>query len=462
MKTEKKESAHYLTGKLERFNYSIYFLGQGMTYILCYSFLQQYALDIGISALLFAGVAFAIKGWDAINDPIFGILLEKIHFKGGKYLPWIRISVLVIPLTTVLVFAIPSGLPLGLKVAWLVVGYMMWDTAYTIGDVPIYALSTAMTNNPAERTLLISRGRFFGSVAMFLPMFLVPLVRTSLGGWTNTMIAFCIFCMITMIPANFKIKERFNGRGENEKDPSLKEMVRYIVQNKYLLIFYIAFLVYYSFNISSTMSIIVARHCFGSEGYASLMSLALLAPPMLSALLVPPLLKKMEKFQLFMGSLIVMNILCIVIYFVGYQNFTVFLVLTLIRGIGYGFVSTLLYTFIGDCCEYGTYKTGVDAKGVAFAAHTFFTKFMGAGATALSSVCLALVGYVEGEGAVQPATLPGHVWALYCLVPVLGLIIALPIFRMYKLRDKDIFAMAKCNEGLISREEAEASMSRKY
>lgn len=368
----------------------------------------------------------------------------------------------MIPLTTVLVFAIPSGLPLGLKVAWLVVGYMMWDTAYTIGDVPIYALSTAMTNNPAERTLLISRGRFFGSVAMFLPMFLVPLVRTSLGGWTNTMIAFCIFCMITMIPANFKIKERFNGRGENEKDPSLKEMVRYIVQNKYLLIFYIAFLVYYSFNISSTMSIIVARHCFGSEGYASLMSLALLAPPMLSALLVPPLLKKMEKFQLFMGSLIVMNILCIVIYFVGYQNFTVFLVLTLIRGIGYGFVSTLLYTFIGDCCEYGTYKTGVDAKGVAFAAHTFFTKFMGAGATALSSVCLALVGYVEGEGAVQPATLPGHVWALYCLVPVLGLIIALPIFRMYKLRDKDIFAMAKCNEGLISREEAEASMSRKY
>ena len=58
---------------------------------------------------------------------------------------------------------------------------MLWDTAYTIGDVPIYALSTAMTNDPAERTLLISRGRFFGSVAMFLPMFLVPLVRTSLG-----------------------------------------------------------------------------------------------------------------------------------------------------------------------------------------------------------------------------------------------------------------------------------------
>ena len=185
MKKGKTEES-YLTSKLERFNYSFYFLGQGMTYVMCYSFLQQYALDAGISALLFAGVAFAIKAWDAVNDPIFGILLEKIHFKSGKFLPWIRISILAIPLSTVLVFAIPSGLPIGLKVAWLVVGYMLWDTAYTIGDVPIYALSTAMTNNPAERTLLISRGRFWGSVAIFLPMFLLPLVRTSLGGWISS------------------------------------------------------------------------------------------------------------------------------------------------------------------------------------------------------------------------------------------------------------------------------------
>ena len=161
MKKENAQADSRLTGKLERFNYSFYFLGQGMTYVLCYSFLQQYALDAGISALLFAGIAFAIKAWDAINDPIFGVLLEKIHFKGGKYLPWIRISILAIPLSTIVVFAIPQGLPTGLKVAWLVVGYMLWDTAYTIGDVPIYALSTAMTNDPNERTLLISRGRFF-------------------------------------------------------------------------------------------------------------------------------------------------------------------------------------------------------------------------------------------------------------------------------------------------------------
>ena len=458
----KKTTSNYRTGKLERFNYSFYFLGQGMTFVIIYSFLQQYALDAGISALMFAGVALAIKGWDAINDPIFGVLLEKVHLKGGKYIPWIRLSVIAIPLTTVLIFAIPSGLPMGWKVAWLVIAYVLWDTAYTIGDVPIYAMSTAMTDNTEERTFLISRGRFFGSIAMFLPMFLLPLVRSSLGGWTNTVLVFGIFCLLTMIPVSFTAKERVQSESENGKDPTLKEMLRYVVGNKYLLIFYIAFVLYYTFNISSTMSLIVARHCFGNEAYSSLMSLALLAPPMICALLVPVFIKFLDKYHLFLGSLISMNLLLIVTYFVGYSNFTAFILLTLLRGVGYGFVSTLLYTFIGDCCEYGTFKTGIDAKGVAFAAHTFFTKLMGATATALSSVCLAVIGYVEGEGATQLATLPDNLWKLFCLVPVLGMVLAMPIFLKYKLNDKDVAIMAKCNSGVITREDAEATLSRKY
>ena len=134
----KIDTSNFETSKIERFNYAFYFLGQGMTYVILYSFLQPYALDAGISALIFAGVSLAIKAGDAINDPIFGFLLEKIHLKGDKYLPWIKISILIIPLATFLVFAIPTSLPIGAKIAWLVIGYMLWDVAYAIGDVPIY------------------------------------------------------------------------------------------------------------------------------------------------------------------------------------------------------------------------------------------------------------------------------------------------------------------------------------
>ena len=62
----------------------------------------------------------------------------------------------------------------------------------------------------------------------------------------------------------------------------------------------------------------------------------------------------------------------------------------------------------------------------------------------------------------QLATLPDNLWKLFCLVPVLGLVIAMPIFLKYKLNDKDVAIMAKCNSGVITREEAEAALSRKY
>ena len=326
-----------------------------------------------------------------------------------------------------------------------------------------YALSTAMTSNISERTLLISRGCFFDPIAIFLPIFLLPLVRVRLGGWINTMLVFALFCVVTMIPVCFKVKERVASIAEEDKaDPSLKEMLSYVFTNKYLLFFYIGVLIYYTFNISSTMSLFVARYCFGNESFSSVMSLALLAPPIACALLVPPLQKKIDKFRIFIAALIFMNAMCVVIYFIGMKSFPLFIVFTVLRGVGFGFVSTLLYAFIGDCCEYGTYKTGCDAKEIAFATHTFFTKLMGATCTAFSSLCLHFIGYVEGEGTTQLESLPHNMWILYCLVPVIGIFFALPVFAKYKLNDKDVNLMAQCNAGKLIREEADAKMSRKY
>ena len=459
----KKESKNgFVTSPAERRNYSLYFLGQGICYALVYMFLQTYALDVGIQAITFAGVALIIKVWDAVNDPIFGVLLEKVHLKGGKYMPWIKISIVAIPLTSVLVFAIPNSLPMGAKIAWCVIAYMLWDAAYTIGDVPIYALSTAMANNPKERTALISYGRFFRVFSMLAAAVLIPIIRTPLGGWTKTAVVLCIFGMVVMIPVVFKTKERYVVRDNTTKDPTFKEMGTYLVKNKYMLIFYIALIVYFTTQISSTLGLILARINFGSESVSSLISLFSMGPWVVCALLVPVLTKKIDKFILFYVSLVLGIFMNLVIYIAGYGNVGLFLILILIKGFCTGFGMTLAYTFIGDCCEYSTYKTGIDAKGVGFAAHTFFTKFMTATQTALSSLLLGLMGYIETEGATQVTGFSDKLWILYTLVPMIGGVISIAIFWQYKLRDKDVAIITNCNRGLITREEAEATLSRKY
>ena len=53
-------------------------------------------------------------------------------------------------------------------------------------------------------------------------------------------------------------------------------------------------------------------------------------------------------------------------------------------------------------------------------------------------------------------------WVVYALVPVIGMVISTFFYLGYKLNDKDVQIMAKCNSGEITREEAEAQLSRKY
>lgn len=74
--------------------------------------MTTYFTDVGITPAAVAVVALITKIWDAVNDPIFGALMDKIRFKKGKFIPWLRISMIVTPLSTILVFAIPAGIPM--------------------------------------------------------------------------------------------------------------------------------------------------------------------------------------------------------------------------------------------------------------------------------------------------------------------------------------------------------------
>ena len=93
-------------------------------------------IDLGKVALVLA----AVKIWDAVNDPIFGYIFDKVKFKSGlKGLPWVRISVIGIPFVTIAVFAIPQASET-VKLVWFAVAYLLWDTVYTLTDVALNGL----------------------------------------------------------------------------------------------------------------------------------------------------------------------------------------------------------------------------------------------------------------------------------------------------------------------------------
>lgn len=229
-----------LTTRGERLAYSGYFFGQNIFYVLIGTFLMIYYTDaLGISAIAVGTLFFIARVWDAINDPIMGIIVDKAKLKGGKFKPWVNLGILTMPLSTFLVFIQING-SMSTKIFYAYLTYIIWDMMYTMSDVPIYALSTVITKDSNDRVKVIAIGRimaFLGTLAATVAT--IPVVQKL--GWTNGVLVLCIIGMLTMIPVRFKTHERVKDQAA--ESPSLKVIFQSIIKNKYLLIFNLALII---------------------------------------------------------------------------------------------------------------------------------------------------------------------------------------------------------------------------
>ena len=450
----------YRTTKAERLSYWTYFLGQNIFYGLVAVNMQTYYADIGITAASIAIILFITKVWDAVNDPLFGILIDKLHFKKGRFLPWLRIALPAISLSSIIFFAIPQATNPVIKTIWATVAYIAWDASYTLCDVPIFVMPTTMTDNIKERGQLLTMGRYFAMIGVSVAAMALPMLQKRLG-WMICGLVFSVIGALFMIPLCLKGKERFIVPMKN-KDASVKEMVRYVIQNKYLLVFYIAMFVGSVTNFTQYVQVFFARYNLGNQDVASMLSLLSMIPMLLVGAILPTITKHMDKFILFAICQIGAIVLGVVRYFAGYDNMTLFYVLTLIHGIFAGANNILLFTFTPDCLEYGTYHTGERAEGIAASVQTFFSKLVGSISGPVAMLILSAFGFVSGENAIQTLNAQHGIWLCFTLLPALGTVLMLGLLSKYKLRDKDVQIMAKFNMGEISKEEAEVHLLRKF
>jgi Na+/melibiose symporter-like transporter len=122
-----------------------------------------------------------------------------------------------------------------------------------------------------------------------------------------------------------------------------------------------------------------------------------------------------------------------VCFFVGYKSVSACLVMAIIRALAAAVINSLLFFFTPDCVEYGRYTSGISAPGISFPIQTFSVKLMAA--ISAAAAALGIIGFVEGEGAVQAADFADKLWALNYLVPIAACLASIPILGQYKLRD---------------------------
>ncbi len=459
----------------ERRSYYSYFAGQNVIYTLFNVCLTTYLLFLGIDPIKSASVMLAVKIWDAVNDTLFGVIFDAVKFKSGKkYLPWIRVSTVLIPLTTILTFMIPRGAGQAVKLCWFAAAYLLWDTAYTLCDVPIFGILTSMTQNLDERNTIQSYKSIWTYIGVGITSTATTvLISEKVGlGYGMISVLLCVLALALMLPASFLLQERHHA--ESEEAFSLGRMFSYLVQNKYLLIYYLGLFFYSALNVGNAFQLYVSYYLFHSALFAIVVGAIGSVPQLFVALLLPKLIRRFDKMKVYRVCTLLYVILSVITWLAGYEHVWLYIVLFTLRALPLSVMGLEMFMFTPDCAEYGRFKSGTEAKGITFAVQTFMAKLTGSIASALGLFLLGLrsVGWktvevgsfqeLEASGVTQSPHALRMLWMIFMLIPAIGGAVAYVIWLFYDLRDKDVQVMIDCNTGEIDRETAEAMLSKNY
>ena len=234
-------------------------------YALIGTFLIQYAITSGVLSsvpdefkaqygVITVAMIIALV-WDGINDPIMGFILEKCHFKAGKFRPWIEIGAVGNAVVVAMMFFLPFVIP-GLRgwgyVGFMIAMYFLWDLFFSMNDIGYWSMLPALTNDPDQRAKITTSTAIAASIGTFLmniAMFVLPGIGlgSTMQMYMIAGIAIAVFFLASQTLVFFLCKEKARDAHQEEvsEKSSILDLFRVVKNNKELLYAAIGMFLYY-------------------------------------------------------------------------------------------------------------------------------------------------------------------------------------------------------------------------
>lgn len=212
---------------LEKAGYSAGDAAANFVFMTMILFQCNFYTDVfGLSASAAAAVMLWPRLWDAVFDPVMGVLADRTRTRWGKFRPWIIWTAGPWAIVMILAYTTPQGWSMGALIAYAAITNTLLMTLYSMNNMPYAALGGVMTADLNERARLNSYRFVSVSVAQFIVGgFTLPLVakfaagHNARHGWQVTMTIWAILCFVLFLVTFFTTRERIQPVREVKSSP---------------------------------------------------------------------------------------------------------------------------------------------------------------------------------------------------------------------------------------------------
>jgi glycoside/pentoside/hexuronide:cation symporter, GPH family len=178
----------------------------------------------GITAAAAGTLLLVGRFWDAMFDPLMGVIADRTNTRWGKFRPWILWSAVPFAIIFYLAFTTPDFGSTG-KLIYAYITYILLMTVYSVNNLPYAALNGVMTGDVNERTSLSSYRFFFAMAAAFIVQGLTLPLVTKFGegntqkGWSLTIGVFALLSILFFVITFFSARERIKPDPAQKSSP---------------------------------------------------------------------------------------------------------------------------------------------------------------------------------------------------------------------------------------------------
>ena len=415
--------------------YGIGDLGNAVVNSAIQFFLMKFYTDGALVSPALAGNALLIgKIWDAVNDPLFGWFTDRTQSRHGKRRVFMLFGAIPLAIAIALLWFVPQADRIWTFV-WIAATFLLFDTIWTLTNVPYYSLTSELTDDYDERSSLTAY-----RMAMAVPAYLVGAALTPAivglfalqrTGYAFIGIAYGLFAAVALLISAAGIRERKSLAVAKPEASPVKSLLVALKNRPFVWLCGAYFVINLSFAFIKTLMAYYIEYQLLMKAETTLVMGLMLICVTISLPFWQWVSRKMDKGPAYGLGMAVGALAVVLTFFLPHQSTGLIYIVSVLAGFGFSAQWIFPWAMVADVADYDRAETGQQRSGMYYGVWGLATKI--SEALALAAVGWILTGFHYVPNVEQTSQALLGIRLFFGLVPAAIIFSSLPLLFKYPI-----------------------------